>query len=577
VIETIFLRLRFILIGLAVLAGLVVFQLLRIEFARGSIVYFRDLSETISQRPREFAPERGRLYDRDGDLLATNDVQYELGLSPSYVVKPNDVATTLSDILDKSVSELMLAVQSDKPYILVERPVSAEIGYQIKALANDENGLNLNGVDLTPIPHRFYPGGPLASQVLGFVAYNQAGRLVGYFGVEGFYNSLLSGRMVEGIEQVVPFEAQPDPTPAEGADLYLTLDRDIQYLVEVTMADAIARYGAVSGTIIVMDPKTGEILGMSSWPTFDPNNYVQYPPTDPENPAVGGQYEPGSTFKILTMAAALDSGKVTPQTPFVDTGFIEVGGVPIRNWDGGAWGPVDMVGCLQHSLNVCMASLSTSLGPNVFYNYLSAFGIGHLTSVDLATETPGHLKKPGDPDWFDSELGTNSFGQGVAVTPIQLVTAVSAVANGGTMMQPHILLRVQDGGSVHTTRPQVLGRPIKPETAATLSEMLAQSLERGEGGNDVLVPGYRIAGKTGTAQIPMPGGYDPSRSIASFIGWGPVDDPRFVVLVKLDRPATSIWGSETAAPVFSSLVRRLVVLMEIPPDDARRALQSQAR
>jgi len=574
-IETIFSRLRFILIGLAALAGLVVFQLLRIEFGSSSTVYFRDLSQTISQRTREFSPERGRLYDRHGELLATNDVQYELGLSPSYVVKPKDVATALSDILDKSISDLMVAAQSDKPYVLVERPVSADIGDQIKALTNKDNGPNLNGIDLTPIPHRFYPGGPLASQVLGFVAYNQAGHLFGYFGVEGFYNSLLSGRMVQGVEQVVPFDAQPDPTPAQGADLYLTLDRDIQYLVEVTMADAIARYGAVSGTIIVMDPKTGEILGMSSWPTFDPNNYVQYPPTDPENPAVSGQYEPGSTFKILTMAAALDSGKVKPQTPFVDTGFIEVGGVPIRNWDGAAWGPVDMVGCLQHSLNVCMASLSTSLGPKVFYNYLSAFGIGHSTNVDLAAENPGRLKQPGDPEWFDSDLGTNSFGQGVAVTPLQLVTAVAAVANGGAMMQPHILLRVQDGSSIHTTRPEVLGRPIKPETAATLSEMLAESLERGEGGNDALVPGYRLAGKTGTAQIPIPGGYDPAQTIASFVGWGPVDDPRFVVLVKLDRPTTSIWGSETAAPVFASLVKRLVVLMEIPPDDARHALHGQ--
>jgi cell division protein FtsI/penicillin-binding protein 2 len=570
VIETIFVRLRLVLIGLGLVSGLIVIQLLRIDFGSSNVVYFRDLGDTISQLSREFSPARGRIFDREGELLATNDVQYELFLSPAYVIKPKEVADTLSDLLDKSVNDMLAAAESDSPYVLIERPLSREMGEKIKALqASGE--VNLTGLALEPIPHRYYPGGQLASQVTGFVAYNQEGRQVGYFGVEGFYNDLLSGRPIEGVERFVPFDVQPDPTPDQGADLYLTLDRDIQYLVEVTMAEAITQYGAEGGTIIVLNPKNGEILGMSSWPTYDPNNYTTHPPTDPENPAVSGQYEPGSTFKVLTVAAALDSGLVNPTTPFVDSGFLEVGGIGIRNWNRGAFGPVDITGCLRYSINTCMATLSTSMGPTTFYNYLSAFGLGHLTNVDLAAEVPGRLKKPGDSDWFDSDLGTNAFGQGVAVTPLQLVTAVSAVANGGTMMQPHILLRVQNGENVHTIQPQVLGRPIKPETAATLSEMLAQSLEQGEG-DQALVPGFRISGKTGTAQIPIPGGYDFERTIASFIGWGPVDDPRFVVLVKLDRPSASIWGSETAAPVFSALVQRLVVLMEIPPDEVRQAL-----
>src|SRR5258706_6808994 len=205
-----------------------------------------------------------------------------------------------------------------------------------------------------------------------------------------------------------------------------------------------------------MNPRSGEILGMASWPTCDPNNYIDTPPTNPANPAVSGQYEPGSTFKILTMAAALDSGTVTPQTPFVDTGSVEVGGIMINNWNGGAWGPVDMLGCMQHSLNVCFASVATWMGPNIFYNYMQAFGIGHLTNVDLAAETAGRLKLPGATDWFDSDLGTNSFGQGVAVSPLQLVTAASAIANGGTMMQPPILKVVQPGVNQHVTQQQGL-------------------------------------------------------------------------------------------------------------------------
>jgi cell division protein FtsI/penicillin-binding protein 2 len=575
-LDTIFVRLRLILIGLAVFAGLVVFQLFRIDFGADSATYFKGLSQTISEQPKEFAPARGRVYDRDGELLATNDVQYEVALAPAYVLDTETVAKTLSDLLNQSFTDIEAAANSDQPYVLVARPVNAAIGDAIKE-RRESDQYQLSGIDLNPIPHRVYPGGQLAAQVLGFVGYNQQGKQVGYNGVEGFYNDWLAGRSVQGVVNVVPFDVQPDPTPDQGADLYLTIDRDIQFLVEGALASAMQTYGAESGSVIVMDPRTGEILAMASMPTFDPNKYAEIYAQNPaalQNPAVSAQYEPGSTLKILTMAAALDSGLVTPDTPFTDNGLIEVGGVPIRNWDGGAWGPTDMVGCLRHSLNVCMASLSTQMGPSTFYNYLAAFGIGHRTTVDLAAEASGRLKLPGDSDWYESDLGTNAFGQGVAVTPLQLLTAASAVANQGVIMQPHILKRLQNGAQVHTTQVQVLGRPIRPETAQVLSEMLAQSLEQGEG-DQALVPGYRIAGKTGTAQIPIPGGYDIRQTIASFVGWGPVDDPRFIVLVKLDKPRASIWGSETAAPLFSALTRRLVVLMEIPPDDVRVALAGQ--
>jgi len=190
--------------------------------------------------------------------------------------------------------------------------------------------------------------------------------------------------------------------------------------------------------------------------------------------------------------------------------------------------------------------------------------------VDLAAEAPGALRRPGDEDWYDSDLGTNSFGQGVAVTPLQLLTAISAVANQGAMMQPHVLKAVVEDGQVHTFQPQVLGRPVRAETALTLSNMLISSLEKESSLG--LVPGYQVAGKTGTAQIPVPGGYDPEGTIASFVGWLPADDPQLLILVKLDRPASAPWGSVVAAPVFSRLAQRLVVLMEIPPDEVRLQL-----
>lgn len=567
-LETIYIRLRLVLIGLAIFAGLVVFQLLRIEFSADAAGYLKVIAEANVKRPKEFAPARGRIFDREGALLAANNVQYDLSLTPSQVIDPEEVARTLSTLLNRSVGEIESAIDSDEPYVWLARLQDPSLGDEIKRL--QEQG-KLLGVDVTPLPRRTYPGASLAAQVLGFVGYNQQGKQVGYFGVEGFYNDWLSGKAVQGEERRIPFDAQPDPVVKQGTDLYLTLDRDIQFLVEGVLASAIQQYGAEGGTIIVMDPRTGEILAMASFPTYDPNQYSEAPPGDPQNPAVGGQFEPGSTFKVLTMAAALDSGLVKPETPFVDTGYIEVGGVGIRNWNQGAWGATDMLGCMRHSLNVCLATLSTQMGPQTFYTYLSAFGIGHRTNVDLAAETPGRLKQPGDPDWYESDLGTNAFGQGVALTPLQLITAASAVANNGVIMQPHIVWRMENGAQVHTTQPQVLGRPIRPETAATLTEMLARSLEEGEG-SQALIEGYRISGKTGTAQIPIPGGYDRYKTIASFIGWGPADDPQFIVLVKLDKPSASIWGSETAAPTFRVLVERLVVLMGIPPDDVRQAI-----
>ncbi|HEY5668858.1 MAG TPA: penicillin-binding transpeptidase domain-containing protein, partial [Anaerolineales bacterium] len=245
----------------------------------------------------------------------------------------------------------------------------------------------------------------------------------------------------------------------------------------------------------------------------------------------------------------------------------------IYNWNRAAWGPQNMMGCLQHSLNVCLAWVSSELGAKDFYSYLRAFGIGHLTGVDMAGEMPGRLKLPGDADWYDADLGTNAFGQGVAVTPLQLAVASAAIANDGKLMAPHIVKAVVKDNQQFDTQPRLIGMPISSKTANTLTEMLASSLEKEA--SDALVEGYRVAGKTGTAEIPTPYGYSSSATNASFVGWGPVDDPMFLVYIWLEKPTTSPWGSVVAAPVFQQVVERLVVLMEIPPDDVRRKIFSQ--
>jgi cell division protein FtsI/penicillin-binding protein 2 len=284
-------------------------------------------------------------------------------------------------------------------------------------------------------------------------------------------------------------------------------------------------------------------------------------------------YEPGSVIKILTMAAALDAGKVTPDTTFIDTGSIEVGGITIQNWNRDAWGQQNMIGCLQHSLNVCLAWISSEMGVQTFYGYMERFGLGHATGIDLSGEAAGRLKVPGDGDWYPVDLGTNAFGQGVSVTPLQMLMAGSSIANGGRMVTPHVLYAMVRDGHQYNVPSQYAGSPISAQTAHTLNDMLAVSLELES--SQALLPGYRLAGKTGTAQIPTDYGYDPSRTNVSFIGWGPVDDPQFMVYVWLQTPTSSIWSSETAAPVFSQVAEQTVILLNIPPDVVRAQLTSK--
>jgi cell division protein FtsI/penicillin-binding protein 2 len=463
-------------------------------------------------------------------------------------------------------------------------------------------------LELVPGPHRAYPSGELAGHVIGFV--NQKG--TGFFGIEGYYDDWLTGKPITVERGSIPPEARLKPDPPAGVNLVLTIDLDIQVMVEEILREAIESSESESGQVIVMDPRNGEILAMAIFPTLDPNNYEPWLPKKDKpgwewileereenaeaeeesgeaeeesgeaeeesgeeepviNPAVAGQYEPGSTFKVLTMAAALDAGKVTPDEVFIDTGSIEVGGHTIRNWDGGAWGPRTMLECMQYSLNVCLAYVaSEKLSAPLYYDYLTAFGIGQLTGIDLAGEVPGQLRTPRHPDWTESDLGTNSFGQGVSVTPIQFMTAVTAVANEGVMVQPHVVRVVVGPEGEYWPKTTILGRPISAESASTITQMLTQSLAGETNFADVI--GYQLAGKTGTAQIATDYGYDPKWTVASFIGWGPVADPKFMVLVRLDKPQTSPWGSVVAAPVFREVVKRLVVMLDIPPDVVREQL-----
>jgi cell division protein FtsI/penicillin-binding protein 2 len=309
---------------------------------------------------------------------------------------------------------------------------------------------------------------------------------------------------------------------------------------------------------------------MASAPAYDPNRFYDTSSALFNNPAVSMDYEPGSVIKIMTMSAALDSGQFAPSSTMVDTGEIIVGGRSIMNWDKKGHGRVNMTDCLAMSLNVCSAYISTSIGPGRFYEYVDRFGFGKPTGTDIANETPGTVRKPSLPTWHLSDLGTNSFGQGMTATPLQVAMMAAAVANGGIMMKPYIVDTVLGQGQSRPNSPVRVRSVVSGDTARTLAGMLAEAIEKEN--IPAQVPGVRIAGKTGTASMvnPKTQQYDNNVTIASFVGWAPVDDPKFVILVKLDKPQTNQFGAETAGPIFREIAKKLVNMLDVGSKVANR-------
>jgi cell division protein FtsI/penicillin-binding protein 2 len=512
--------------SMAFLAVAIVLQMVRIQ-ASAEANQFRQQADAFAGKFVTYYPERGEIFDRNGHLLAGNQTVYEVGVDLNAELDPYSLAMAASTYLGKdydSVYGEIVNPPTDISFLVIENyaPSQAVVKLQefMDEMENQENpSLDLAGLEFHPRLHRSYPEKNLASNLIGFVSHE--GR--GYFGIEEKYNDLLAGNPVQVWVPTDPNRAIEIPRIPNGTSLILTINRDLQDATEDILEKSLDKYGARDGTIIVMNPKNGEILALASTPSMDLNQFWNYTSiynnASEYDRAISSPYEPGSVIKIFTMAAALDTGLVTPSTTYLDTGEFQIGGSIIRNWDNKAWGLQTMLGCIQHSLNVCLAWVASQLGPQNFYGYMNRFGFGHLTGVDLAGEAAGRLKVPGDGDWYPIDLGTNAFGQGMTATPLQVMTAASAVANQGKMVTPHVLYAMLRDGHQFNVPPQYTGAPIKTDTAATLNEMLSTSLENEA--SAALVPGYRISGKTGTAQIPTPYGvYDYSQTNTSFIGWG---------------------------------------------------------
>ncbi len=567
-------RLSLLTVFLVAFAALLLARLASFPFQADAAAYLESNANNSYRQLRDLIPDRGRIFDRNGQLLAGNVMDYNITASPNLILNKQKAAAQLATALDDDENRIYKLIKdNDVQYTVLARGVSTEVAQKVAKLG-------LFGVTTEPVPDRIHPQGSLAAQLIGFVAGRDDQRR-GYVGVEGGYNSDLAGQVRVQPISPIPFEVNPNDQPPPGRDIVLTIDRGIQYLAETQLQNAVTKYGATGGSVIIMDPRNGEILAMASYPSFDPDAY--YKTTDPsvlKNPAVSDIYEPGSVFKIVTGSVALQSGKVTPDWTYYDQSPYSIGGRLIYNWDRAGHGSQNFVDVLVYSWNIGTSHLAVdAMGPTIFYKGLQDFGVGARTGIDLEAESPGVLRRPGDLYWSDADLATSSFGQGgVVVTPLQMLVFANGIANNGQIMQPHIRLKTLDGTHEIPAVPAPGRTPISPMVAHTMTNIMVKVVNEGEGVN-AKVPGYTVAGKTGTAQIPCkpgPGcanGYDDQLQEATFVGFLPADEPRVSILIKLDNVGR--FASETAAPAFAELVKRLVVIMDIPTDAQRQALKAQ--
>lgn len=561
-----FTRLLFLIFLFAISSRLFYWQVIKSDelSAKAEGQHFQDV---------KVSAERGQIFFSDRFVLATTQPKFTLFGQPKIIKeaeKPK-IAAKLAQILSVSEEEkdalrlkFIEQLSQDLFWVALAKNIDIE---SKKTIEN----LKFSGIGFDLTNSRFYPEGSSSAHLLGFVGSNATGDKTGYFGLEGYYDGEL-----KGLQGFIRHEKDALGLPIligqfftnqakNGKDLNLYIDRTVQYIVEQYLKKGIEKYGAKSASVVVMDPKTGGILALASYPNYDPLNFADYPKEYYKNPVVADTYEPGSTFKVLTMAAAINENVVEADTKCdICSGPISMAGFTIRTWNNKYTPDTTMTEGIIHSDNTAMVFAAKRLGLDKFYNYIDSFGFGRSTNIDLQDETSPDLR-PKD-EWREIDLATSSFGQGVAVTPIQMVRAVSSIANGGLLMEPHIVESINDRSSTFEIKPKIVREVISKNTAKIVTEMMVKAVEDGEA-KFAKPKGFRIAGKTGTAQIPIAGHYDPNKTIASFVGFAPADNPKFVMLVRYDQPTSSIYGSETAAPTFFEIAKELFTYYKLAPSE----------
>ncbi len=501
-------------------------------------------------RPQTIDAQRGNILDRNYKVLAMSigaDAVYAL---PESIKDMEGTAQQLAPYFDMSEASLLKLLQSKKSgSVWLARGLSPETTQAIKTLA-------LPGIRIIKRPQRYYPQGSLAAHVLGIAGSDNQG----LEGIEYYYESILKGvpgklaTERDASQRHIPGGASEFIQPQSGHDLVLTIDSVIQYVAESHLKEAVLSSKSDRGLVLVMDPNSGQILANAIFPTFDPNNYQEVTTDRRRNVAITDQYEPGSTFKFVTAAASLDLGLAYNSRTFNSGAYWEIGGGRVRNSDGRTNGNITFLESLERSDNIVFAQLAVEMGAERFYPYIREFGFGQRLGVDFPGEVSGTVASPTRSGQL-LQWANTGFGQGIAVSPLQLLTAISAVANGGMVMQPQFVKEIRDsqGRLVQAVEPQILGRAISESTAMEVSQLLRSVVVNGNG-NRADLPGYYVAGKTGTAEVPKGGAYGEER-IASFIGFAPVDDPALAILVVLYNPKVeSAYGGVLAAPVFRDIM-----------------------
>ncbi|MDR7434916.1 MAG: penicillin-binding transpeptidase domain-containing protein [Armatimonadota bacterium] len=508
---------------------------------------------------------RGRILDRQGRELAVNGEAPSIYAVPRNIEDPKAFAETVAPILKVSPRAVLERLRQGEYFVWLARRVSAETAGRMERL-----GLK-NEIGFLRESRRVYPKGSLAAHILGFTGVDNQG----LSGIELFYDHILRGQPGEAIAErdgrgrILVETQRLVKAPVDGATLILTMDEVIQYISERELDAAIKRTGAKRGAILAMDPQSGEILAMAVWPRYNPNFYERASPEVWAPWPVTEVYEPGSTLKPVLAASALEAKVITPESVFICQGSLPVeGGYVIRDALGKRHGAQRIREILKNSCNVGAAQVATKLGKEAYYTYLRKFGFGNPTGIDLPGEAAGILPPP--ERWLGPTLQTAAFGQGISTTAVQLLAAVSALANGGFLVRPHIVrvIRDSEGKVVKAVGPERVRQVVSAQTARLVLSMLEDVVEEGTG-TGAQVKGYRVAGKTGTAQKPSPyGGYDPDRYVASFLGIVPVEDPRLAVLVILDEPRGEYLGGVVAAPLFREVARQVLWYLKVPPHGA---------
>ncbi len=538
------------------------------------VVLAPELQERADQQRQhvvKLAPQRGSIFDSRGDPLAVSLAAESLYADPTLIKNPQQAAGQLGKLLHAPKKELIKLLSAKKHFVWLQRKLDPELAKQVR-------GLKIHGLQFVTERKRYYPQASTAAHVLGFTGLDPNG----LEGIELEYDRQLqgtSGRLVSVRDARGRGLASADQLVqggVPGQNLYLTLDRSLQYVAEKELARVVHETGAVGGTVVMLEPASGRILAMASQPDYNPNSAGKYRAAKRRNRAVCDMYEPGSTFKPFLLAGVLEEGLARPgQKIYCENGRYSVGGKTIR--DHKKFKNLSLKEVLKFSSNIGFAKLGKTLERERFYSYLHNFGFGEQTGLDLPGEVEGILRSPSR--WFEIDLAAISFGQGLSVTPIQMAAAMAAIANGGLLMEPYLVEKITtaDGQQVAKRLPQVRRRVISEKTARQVRDMMVAVTEPGGTGTRAALVGYRVAGKTGTAQkVDMvTGGYSPDKRVSSFIGFVPADNPALVLSVTVDEPKGKAYGGLVAAPIFAKIAGQALSHLNILPKGTVAALTKE--